>query len=547
MAAPDYGPLSDFWYQPVGSVSSSGIAVKPDNAMAVSAVYGCMRVRRDVFASLPFRVYKRTGPRTVEKAPDHPLWKLLHSCPNRWQTPFEFKSMGVDHVALRGNFYCRIVLTKEGLELIPLNPDRVTVEQLADYSLRYTYRPVVGERQIISQDEMFHVRGHCLNGITGVSVLEFARNSVGAAIVQESYGSSLFKNGGLPTFWISRPAERPWGKDGTARKNFREGWRKLHAGAENAGNPPVLEDGMELHELGLTSKDSQWIEARGFGAKEICRFFGVDPALISEASAGSLGSNEQIWNNFVTSTLGPMAVAWEQSADRDLVDDPDTYYTKIIMDALVRGDLLARSQAHNIGVQGGTLLVNEVRELEDRNPIEGGDTPRYPLNMQPAGGGPDENEQGGQPGKGKPKAKPQQSEDDEDDDDETAYQKRKKDSRKANEEAFGILLAEASERIAAHEIKGLSARSGKAAEDRAKWNEWASDFYMNKHRPYCDKAVAPIESAWLAATGEEPSIPDGDCSAVFDESTNVPELIETWKTTRAAELLALMKGAFFDA
>ena len=545
----DYGPLSNFWYTPVGEPSTSGITIKPDNAMRVSAVFGCVRLLREVLGSLPFRVYRRTGDRTVEKAPDHPLWEVLHNRPNRWQTPMEWKEMGVAHLLLRGNFYCRQIVNPYGeLELVPQNPDRVTVEQMTNRSLRYTYRPISGKPETYYQESMFHVRGLSLNGVTGVSVLEFARNAVGAAIAQETYGSSLFRNGGLPTFWISRP--KPWAKDGVARKNFREGWRKLHAGPDNAGNPPILEDGMELHELGLTSRDSQWIESRGFGAKEICRFFGVDPVLIAEAAAGTLGTNEQIWMNFVTSALGPLACRWEQSANRDLVEDPDTYYTKIVMDALLRGDLLSRYQAHNIGIQGGQLLVNEARELEDRNPIEGGDIPRFPLNMQPAGGGPDQNEQGGQPGKGTPKP-PKKKEavaTDDDEDDPTAYEKRKK----ARQESFGLLLEEAAQRIAAHEIKGLSDRADRAAEDRVKWKAWGGEFY-GKHCEYATKVLDPICAAWLAETGNQITPADAaaslqepaDISELFDDDADVPKILEKWRGELAAWHANTLKTEFF--
>ena len=35
---------------------------------------------------------------------------------------------------------------------------------------------------------------------------------------------------------------------------------------------------MELHELSLTNRDSQWLESLDFNAIDICRFFGVPAA-----------------------------------------------------------------------------------------------------------------------------------------------------------------------------------------------------------------------------------------------------------------------------
>ena len=72
-----------------------------------------------------------------------------------------------------------------------------------------------------------------------------------------------------------------------------------------------------------------------------------------------------------------------------IVGDENDVFSKIVLDGLIRADIKSRYEAHNIAVQGGWLTRNEVREIEDRNPLEGGDVPLEPLNMQPAGGGQD--------------------------------------------------------------------------------------------------------------------------------------------------------------
>jgi HK97 family phage portal protein len=551
--AADYGPLADFWYNPVGSVSSAGIAVKPDNALAVSTVFACIRLLGEGLGSLPWRVHKRDAAdsRRKELALDHYLWPTLHDRPNRWQTPIEWREMVVAHICLRGNSYNRIIVNEVGeTELIPLNPDRVKVEQLPNRYLRYVWQPQNGEKQTLGPGDVFHIRGLTLDGITGVSVLEFARNAVGSAIAQETHGAALFKNGGLPTFWIKRPRES--GKfTPDARRNFRAGWRKLHGGAENAGNPPILEDGMELHELGLTNRDSQWIESRAVQAEEICRFFRVNPHLVGLRAAEAVGTVEQQSIEFVVYTLSPWAVRLEQAANRDLLDDPKTYYTKIALDGLLRGDMLSRYQAHNVAIQGGWELVNEAREKEDRNPIEGGDTPRYPSNMQPAGGGPDWNEQGGQPGKGKPQAKPKQEDQasgDEEDESPTAYERRRKEKAEA---AFGPLLEDAAGRIAAMEIRGLARRADKAAEDRTRWNQWAAGIYDGVAD--CTRRIlAPIASAWLGATGETIDVAAiaaeiiRAANPIFD-AADVSTVLTRWETTRPAEVLTILRKGFFDA
>lgn len=543
--AMDFGPLSDFWYNPVGTTSSSGVIVKPDNAMRVSAVFACVTKLSEVLSQLDFRVFDTSGDKDKE-ARKHPAWSALYNKPNRWQTPIEWQAMGMAHLCLRGNYYNRIVINDEGeTELVPLNPDRMTVEQMEDRRLRYIYRQKVGSEITLSNADMLHVRGLTLDGLVGVSVLEYARNAVGTCIAQETHGAALFKNGGLPTFWIGRPQGSRFTQE--ARRNFRAGWRTLHGGAENSGNPPILEDGMEIHELGMSNRDSQWIEARSFQAIEICRFFGVPPYMIGVQ--GEAARNiEQMGTEFVRYTLAPWSARWCQSIERDLIADRDKYCVRQNLEELEKGDKLSRYQAHNIAIQGGWQLPNEARAEEGWEPIEGGDIPRFPMNMQPAGGGPDEQQQGGQPGKPKP---PKMEPADEGD---SSYQQRKKDDeqkKKNTRKAFAVLLDDRAARIATAEIKGMEKRASKASENKTLWNAWATEFYVSQ-TSFIESTLSVTAKAWEIETGhivDTRAIANSifeSASELFADDADVPVILKEWKTTRAAAVLAQLERAFFN-
>lgn len=569
MAAATPGPLDPFWYNPVAPPTASGIVVKPDIAMKTGAVYACVRVLRESLGSLPWQVFKQVDADTSTRDGDHYLARILGQRPNRWQTPMEFKEMGVTHVCLRGNFYARIVPSNDAqyeFELWPLNPDRMTVEQLPDNTLRYTYTPKPGVKEVYAASEIFHVRGLTLNGITGVSVIEYASATIGLSIAQQTHGASLFRNGGLPTFWISRPQGSKWTKD--AIRNFRGGWRKLHAGPENAGNPPILQDGMELHELGLSNRDTQWLESLNFNALDICRFFGVPPHMIGVRTEGTYDV-EQLGIEFVRYSLRPLAVRFEEAANRDLIlkdDDANGrgHFTRYGLDELERGAMAARYGANNVAIQGGWKTKNEVRREEGLNPKPGGDDLQQALNMQPAGGGPDWNEQGGQPGKGKRKAKAA-VDDDADEDGDSSVKRRQKQAAEKNEakpgkndddagqatrRTFEPLLRDAAQRIAAAEIRGLESRADKAASDRAKWNEWHDGFYQ-EHGKFVVRTLFPIVSAWHAATGRtidmagigQPLTPGSDVPAFVGLLKGI-----SWRgegNHRSDMLFDQLAGAFF--
>jgi HK97 family phage portal protein len=555
----DFGPLSDFWYNPVGTSSSAGVWVKPDNAMAVAAAFACIRLLSEIMGALDLKIFAIDGAREVP-APDHYLWDVLYKRPNRWQTPMEWEEMGMAHLCLRGNFICHVIFNEEGrIELVPLNPDRVEIKQLANRTIQYIYQPKLGAKVIYSAAEIFHVRGMSLDGVTGVSVLEYAKNAVGLALAEETHGAGLFKGGLVPPIWISRPQGSKFGDE--AKRNFRQGWRRLHGGAENSVNPPILQDGMEIHELGLSHRDAQWLESRTFQAVEICRFFRVPPHMIGITDPSPKANVEQMSIEFVRYTLGPWATRWCQSIDRDLIDEPEKYRAKVNLDDLQKASQSERYSANNVAIQGGWLTVNEVRASEGRDPIAGGDTPRYPTNMQPAGGGPDWNEQGGQPGKGSPKGKPAAVPTEEEEEAEpTKREKQRADDKKRRKQekkkqkaqtAFGVLLDDAAARLAAAEIRGLERRAERAAEDPAKWRAFLNEFYA-EHCVYACKVLHPIAMAWHRQTGLSIEVnPRANYPSVGELSApgaDVAAVLDGWRSTRASEIsIALRSGLFLES
>ena len=307
---------------------------------------------------------------------------------------------------------------------------------------------------------------------------------------------------------------------------------------------------MEIHALSLSNKDSQWLESRQLSAAEICRYFGVPPQMIGVKMGATARDSAEQGLNFLKYTLTPLAARFELRANLSLIGDPEKYFTKFNLDAMERSVTKDRYEAHNMSLQGGWQTVNEVRSLEDLNPIEGGDELQSPLNMQPLGGGPDENEQGGRPGKGTPK--PPQQPEAPDDAEPTANTIDRDNQRRAARASFAVLLDEAAQRIAAAEIKALSVRADKAAEDHDKWCDWVIGVY-DKHGTYIAKTVTPICEAWAVANPAAPSpeqvtkhLLGTGTVLVVCEGTDMLALLDEWKRERAGTLAKTLKEEFFN-
>src|SRR5574343_716190 len=71
-------------------LAKSGVAVNWSTAIRVSTVLACARVRAQGLAQVPLKVFQDDGTKKVA-ATDHPLYFLLHSKPNQWQTSYEYR------------------------------------------------------------------------------------------------------------------------------------------------------------------------------------------------------------------------------------------------------------------------------------------------------------------------------------------------------------------------------------------------------------------------------------------------------------------------
>lgn len=354
-----------------GDLTASGAAVTPDTAMRVAAVYACVRIRASVVANMPLHIKRRINERTREDASDDPLWKIFRRKPNRWQTPSQFKRMLQTHLLLRGNAYAMIVASRgRVMELLPLHPDRVECRQNDDLSLTYIYTRKDGRRITLAQNEVFHLVGLTLDGVHGVSVIKYARETIGLSLTMENHGATVFKNGARVSVVLKHPEKL--GKEGL--EFLRASLDDYRAGGESDGKALILEEGMSTEQLAMNAEDAQWIESRQFGRTEICMFFGVSPHMIGDTSGNTqLGSSiDSQTQSFVTFSAEDDLTTWEETINR-LIPDESDLYAKFNRAALVRGDIKARWDAHVKALQWGVSSPNEIRALEDMNPREGGD------------------------------------------------------------------------------------------------------------------------------------------------------------------------------
>jgi len=360
--------------------STSGVKVTEENAMNNSAVYAAVRVIAETIASLPLNVYREDG-RTKEKAKNNYLYSILHNKPNKLMTSFTWRETMMAHLLLWGNHYSQLERDNSGriTGIYPLLPGRTQVKKY-NGKLFYIYNPQNGEQTTYSMGEILHIPGLGFNGLKGKSVIKMAREAVGLGLAAEEFGARFFSQGAQPGGIIEYPGRM----SEDAYKRYKQEAQKNYSGLGNSHKIMVLEEGLSYTQTGIPPDDAQFLETRKFQIEEVARIFRVPPHMLADLERATFSNIEQQSIDFIVNTIRPWLVRIEQTLNDKLISNKNnSNYIKFVVEGLLRGDAESRGNFYNTMFNIGAMSINDIREKEDMNPIDGGDQSFVPLNMIP--------------------------------------------------------------------------------------------------------------------------------------------------------------------
>lgn len=374
----DYYSGSNYTY--LFGATTSGKTVNEFTAMQTTAVYSCVRILAEAVASLPLHVYryKENG---KERVYNHHLYHILHNEPNTEMSSFVFRETLMSHLLIWGNAYAQIIRDGAGrvVALYPLLPNKMTVSRDKNGEIYYIYTTTSDENPnfkdygsvVLRKQDVLHIPGLGFDGLVGYSPIAMAKNAVGMTIATEEYGASFFANGANPGGVLEHPGVL---KD---PKKVRDSWNEVYRGTANAHKIAVLEEGMKYQQIGIPPEEAQFLETRKFQINEIARLYRIPPHMVGDLEKSSFSNIEQQSLEFVKYTLDPWVIRWEQAMQRSLLlpKDKQEFFIRLNVDGLLRGDYQSRMNGYSVARQNGWLSANDIREMEDMNPIpdeEGG-------------------------------------------------------------------------------------------------------------------------------------------------------------------------------
>ncbi len=369
-------------------LSVKGYHVSAETAIKVSAVLRCVDVVAKTMASLPLNLFKITE-NGREKAENHNLYKILYRMPNKYTTSYEFWHMYIFNLMLTKGAYAKIVRDRAGYiqELWNIPTANVSDWKYNNVtSERYIVVDLGGGKSEILYDEnvMYTPNLRFSSDKDPENPIAIAADVLGLTMALNGYAKDFFENGSNLGGFI----EHPETMSDKSYERFKESWKKEYAGIINQHKVGFLEEGMKFSPIGRNPEESQALESRKFAVSEICRLFGVPPHKVFDLEHATFSNIEHQNIEYVQESITPMAVRIEQTIYRDLLTEKEQkkYYAKFNVNALMRGDIAARTAYYHNARQDGWLSANDIRELEDMNklpPDQAGDVYAVNGNMIP--------------------------------------------------------------------------------------------------------------------------------------------------------------------
>lgn len=341
-----------------GYANTSGVYVSTDTALRLAAVFGSVSLIADALSTTPIATFRKRSDGTREMI-DTPS---LLDRPSGTMERVEWLTALFASLLLRGNAYGikdSFDLGGYPTQIHLVHPDDVSVTRSNDGMPVYRFGTEVMPLRMV-----FHVKGFCLPGeLCGLSPVANFAQTIGAGLASEDFGARFYGEGGHPTAVLQ-----------TEQQVTQEQAEAIKARLMNAirgrREPIVLGAGTEWKPIQVPPNESMFLESSKFSALQIATMiFHVPASMIGIAVEGSsltYSNREQDEIAFQTRALLHWAVRFEQHISRQL---PRSQYVKFNMDAAVRVDLASRYAAHKVGIDGGFLLKDEARELEDRPPL----------------------------------------------------------------------------------------------------------------------------------------------------------------------------------
>lgn len=340
--------------------NEAGVNVTESTALGLTAVYRCVSIIASTVAGLPLKSYRddADGVRTpVKSVWDDPGAGMF--------TRYEFVHLVMVHLCLQGNAFLLHVYNGAGAlaGFFPVHPSCVTVKCEDPRDGRTFSVSLNGTTVVYDESEMTQVMLFSLDGLTGSSPIQLARNAIGTGIAGDRAAASMFSSG-LMVSGIVTSDETLTEEDA---KIVKAGLDAKMTGTHNAGSLAFVNRSLKISPWTMNAEDAQFIESRQHQITEVARIYGIPKVLLAEDGASTWGSGiAELDRGMAKYTLRGYTTPFEQRASG--ITRGQTF-VEFDYAGLLQGTPKEELELLMLQIQAGLLTVDEARAIRNLPPL----------------------------------------------------------------------------------------------------------------------------------------------------------------------------------
>lgn len=349
--------------------------------LSEATYFACMKVLSESIGKLPLQLLKHDPDGGIEKAYNHPLYRVLSSRPNPYMTATHFWSTVEYNRNHYGNAYVWIqgAGSKTSLWILPSDHVQIWIDDRGLFGTQnaiwYIYsEPKTGKLYKINYDSILHFKtSTSFDGISGASVRDILSSSLEGCMKSQAVLNKLYDNG----FTAKAVLQYTGSLNDDLTKKYVKGIEDFALGRSDTVKTIIpIPLGASLQPLNVKLADNEFLGIRKYSALQIAAAFGIKPNQINDYEKASYASAEAQQLAFYVDTLLYVLKQYEEEMSNKLLTDSDIqagYYPKFNVSAILRADLKTQMDTIVSAVSNGIYTPNEGREFLDKPKKEGGD------------------------------------------------------------------------------------------------------------------------------------------------------------------------------
>lgn len=353
-----------------GHPTRTGMNVTEAKALALTVVWACIDIKSDVYASFPYKLFRKTNEgRGRELAKDHALYRLLDMEPNPIMSTFDFRKAVAVQILKNGN--CIVLPKRSGdfevSELyVPKHNEQVQIKEL-DGDLHYWYKG-----QHYNSWEVLHYKWMTLDGRVGLNPISYHKDTLSLGLSALFFGSEVLQNGSIQPGVLETESSLTPEKAKELGGSFASLYGNLGGKSKSV---PLLHSGLKYKNIILEPDKAQFLGTKEHVVEEVCRIFNMPPSIVHHHLRSTFTNAEQQDLAFLKYSMGPFVRRIESEDKRKLLTEAEKrsgdYYFKHNVDSILRADFEKRTDGISKLVNAGVISRNEARMMEEWNEVDG--------------------------------------------------------------------------------------------------------------------------------------------------------------------------------